>query len=126
MYLKLFQSYVRWLESRGRSLEMARVVAALALTIAALLNVGAIVLLVQDLGGPPLIDWTARHSWITWVAVFALAATHLLMSQKIRPIGGPTQIAATRLWWTTYMVLTMILWMIATALTLASMTSARI
>jgi len=62
MYLKLLESYVRWLESRGSSSGWARITVVFALTAAALLNGGAVIMLIQAAGGPRISDWMARYS----------------------------------------------------------------
>jgi hypothetical protein len=122
MYLKLFQSYVRWQESRGSSSQWARITVVFALTAAALLNGGALIMLIQALGGPRVLDWIAGHSWVTWVAAVACVVAHWLLSRKIPPADTGSSAPATRVWWTSYMVLTFILWVVAAALTLANMT----
>jgi hypothetical protein len=94
MYQKLFQSYVWWLESRGKSRDMARLTAALVLSTEALINLGAAIMLIQAAGGPPMLDWVARHSWVTWVAAILCATAHLLLSRRVpsADIGRPATV----------------------------------
>ncbi len=105
---------------------MARLTAALALSIEALINGGATIMLIQAAGGPPMLDWVARHSWVTWVAAIVCAAAHLVLSRRIPSAHSDQPEAVTRAWWTAYAVFTFVLWLIAMACTLATPSSSRI
>jgi len=102
MYLKLFESYVRWLESRGSSSGWARITVVFALTAAALLNGGAVIMLIRAAGGPRILDWMARYSWVTWVAVVVCVIVHWLLGRRIPPAVARTSVPITRVWWTSY------------------------
>jgi hypothetical protein len=56
IYLRIFESYVRWAESRVSSPLWARVTAVSALTAAAFMNAIALMLIVQAVGGPRIGD----------------------------------------------------------------------
>lgn len=121
LYLKLFASYVHWLESRGRPPRWAQITVVFALTAAALANIAAVIILIQATGGPPVVDWVADNSWVTWVAVIACLVSHWFLSRKIPPVDARKSMPVTRVWWTAYMVLTLLLWVFAIALTLSGM-----
>src|SRR5437899_11237683 len=101
MYLKMFESYVRWPESQGNSPRWARITATFALTAAALLNGGAIIMLIQGAGGPRLTDWMAGHLWVTWLVAVVCAAVHWLLGRTI-PAAVPRvpPVPVTRFWLT--------------------------
>jgi hypothetical protein len=126
MYLKLFESYVRWMESQGRSPDKARLIVAFSLTGAALVNLLSAVLLIQNGGGPKIAYWLAEHSWMTWVVVVVCTAVHVLLSRRIPPAITRSGETATRVWWTSYMVATLVLWCITLGWSLVVMRSARI
>lgn len=107
MYLRIFQSYVQWLESRGTPAAWARINGALTLAIAAMINSFAIIFFTQVSGGPRILDWMADHSWVTWPAVASFFAVHLLLSLRIPPRDRRQPIP--RAWWTAYSILTCIL-----------------
>jgi len=50
MYRHLNESYIRWLESRGRSPATARLAATLAFAIAALINTASLCFLIPEVG----------------------------------------------------------------------------
>ena len=129
VYLKIFESYLYWLESRGRSFNSARVTVISALTAAAFINALAVMILIQVAGGPRSVDWMADHLLIAWVAAVMFAVVHWWLSRRVRPLaakgvkeGVQREISPTRRLWTSYMVVTLILWIVAIALAIVSMT----
>jgi hypothetical protein len=122
MYLRIFESYVRWVESRGSSPLWARVTVVSTLTAAAFMNAIALALIVQAVGGPRIVDWVADHLWVAWVAALVCAAGHWQLGRRMPPANNREPVLVTRTLWTSYMVLTLIFWVVAVAVTLVKMT----
>lgn len=120
MYYALVESYVRWLEANGSRGGYARTTAAFTLSGAAFANLLAFAMLIQAAGGPPLLRWFSYHAWIVWPAAVAIAIVHCLLCWKVPPINGRSQRPGRR-WWRAYLVATLLVWILAGALTLADM-----
>ena len=125
MYLTLAESYVRWLEFRGNSTRIAQLIAALGLSAMALVNTLSAFMLAQALGGPRLLVWFSRYPWVAFPAFLAFAVAHWLLCRRIRPADPQPPRAPSRVWWTTYVGATFIVWILASALTLGLMTTGR-
>ena len=125
MYLTLLTSYVRWLESQGKPPTSARQIAALAASAAALANTLAVVMVIQAAGGPRLLEWYSKHAWVVFPAAVVIGAIHWLLCSRI-PLGDlRSPRLASRVWWTSYMAGTLLLWILGAALTLVLVTTGR-
>jgi hypothetical protein len=61
MYLRLFESYVHWLEAHGRSERLARFIAICGLTTAAMVNLATVPLFFQMFHGPGVLGWLVER-----------------------------------------------------------------
>src|SRR3569623_1301293 len=99
MYRHLNESYIQWLESRGRSPFLARISASFSFAFAALMNSASICFLLQEVRGPRVIDWIGSHLWTVWVWAGVCVLAHALLSLRIPSSHPGTATEATRIGW---------------------------
>jgi len=82
VYLTLFDSYVCWLESQGRSSANAVIRARVAFSLLALINLVSVSMLLNLLTGIPIANWVDDHRWSIWAAMAVVAAPHWLIARS--------------------------------------------
>ena len=123
LYQRVIEAQVHSQQSRSKSADFARLSASLTLATAASFNLFSVIVLIQALRGPRIVDWMVIHPWSIAVSMGLLLGVHWILSGRVTPNDSSSTPLS---FWRGYALLTLVLWIVAFACMLVSMRSAPI
>jgi hypothetical protein len=128
MYQKVFESYVRYEQSRGISFRIARDRGIYRFTFLALLNCAAVMYVIDLAGGPHIPNYIAEHAWVLALFAITLLAIHIgighAMQQSPKPqlVAQETVYSRGRFSWAWYVAATLFAWVLTCGVVIVHLT----
>lgn len=104
IYLDVMESLALWFEARGSARRDALVRVGVAFSICVLAIILSMMMLFTVLGGIPVADWIAAHSWSLWAVTALVGLVHWPLALRLRKrgrkftIAGCSAIATYAIW----------------------------
>jgi len=121
VYITLFESFVRWLESRGSSYETAVFRAGVAFSFYSLMFSVSVAILLDMFVRLPVASWIDDHPWFVWAVAALIGVPHWYIARNVasRREKAKGRVGPSRLTWAWYVVPVLAIFVTTVALALA-------